>query len=96
MAWSIRNPQAKRTDQRSEQAATYRKLYKSARWKMLRELVLADSPLCRECETSGAIEAADEVDHIKPHRGNAELFFDAGNLQGLCKRCHARKTARGE
>jgi 5-methylcytosine-specific restriction endonuclease McrA len=28
------------------------------------------------------------VDHIKPHKGNLVLFWDEGNLQALCKRCH--------
>jgi 5-methylcytosine-specific restriction endonuclease McrA len=27
-------------------------------------------------------------DHIKPHRGKEELFWDEGNLQTLCKPCH--------
>jgi 5-methylcytosine-specific restriction protein A len=37
-----------------------------------------------------------EVDHKTPHRGAYALFWDRQNLQGLCKRCHARKTQRGE
>lgn len=28
------------------------------------------------------------VDHIKPHKGDRELFFDKRNLQSLTKRCH--------
>lgn len=28
------------------------------------------------------------VDHKLPHRGNSALFFDAGNLQSLAKKCH--------
>ena len=28
------------------------------------------------------------VDHIKSHRGNASLMYDADNLQTLCKRHH--------
>lgn len=38
--------------------------------------------------------AATVVDHIIPHRGNEELFWDEDNWQGLCKRCHDRKTWR--
>ena len=34
-----------------------------------------------------------EVDHKIPHRGNWDLFTDLKNLQGLCRSCHARKTA---
>lgn len=32
------------------------------------------------------------VDHIVPHTGNADLFWDKDNLQGLCKGCHDSKT----
>ncbi|NMA84113.1 MAG: HNH endonuclease [Epulopiscium sp.] len=34
------------------------------------------------------------VDHIKPHKGNEDLFYDINNLQSLCKSCHDRKTAK--
>ena len=34
------------------------------------------------------------VDHIIPHKGNLELFWDEDNLQALCKPCHDRKTAK--
>ena len=33
-----------------------------------------------------------EVDHIQPHKGDSELFYDAANLASLCKICHSRKT----
>jgi hypothetical protein len=36
----------------------------------------------------GRVEAAAVVDHIRPHEGNEVLFWDAGNLQSLCKRHH--------
>jgi 5-methylcytosine-specific restriction protein A len=38
-------------------------------------------------------ELAAETDHIIPHRGNYELFWDPNNWQGLCRSCHSRKTA---
>lgn len=35
------------------------------------------------------------ADHIEPHRGDAEKFWDLeGNCQALCFRCHQSKTAR--
>lgn len=35
------------------------------------------------------------VDHVKPHRGDLELFLDRTNLQSLCKPCHdAHKQAQ--
>ena len=37
---------------------------------------------------------AKEVDHIIPHRGDMQLFWDVANWQGLCKSCHSKKTAQ--
>lgn len=28
------------------------------------------------------------VDHIKPHKGDMSLFWDADNWQSLCTTCH--------
>lgn len=57
--------------------------------KGLRVLVLARDPICKICNRYASTIA----DHIKPHRGNWELFTDLNNLQGLCKSCHDTKTA---
>lgn len=32
------------------------------------------------------------VDHIIPHRGNKDLFWDESNWQALCKKCHDKNT----
>jgi 5-methylcytosine-specific restriction protein A len=58
------------------------------RWNKLRRLFLAHNPLCRFCERAGRITLATVVDHITPHRGDRELFWDQSNWQPLCKRCH--------
>lgn len=63
------------------------------RWQRYRERFLKEHPLCIACEREGKIRLANEVDHIKPHRGNAGLFWDSRNHQSLCKPCHSRKTA---
>ncbi len=34
------------------------------------------------------------VDHIRPHKGNQELFWDVTNWGALCKRCHDIKTVK--
>lgn len=34
------------------------------------------------------------VDHIIPHRGNYDLFWNQDNWQTLCKLHHDQKTAR--
>jgi 5-methylcytosine-specific restriction protein A len=70
---------------------TYHALYKLARWKRLRRIVLAEQPICQTCQT----ELTTDVDHIQPHRGNESLFWARDNLQGLCASCHSIKTAKG-
>jgi len=57
--------------------------------------VLEEEPLCRMCMKEGKITAAQMVDHIKPRsKGGAD--FERSNLQPLCNKCHAKKTAKGE
>ena len=69
-----------------------------SKWQKRRRLFLALHPLCCDPHTRhpGVTVAANVVDHIKPHRGDEKLFWDASNLQPLCKPCHDAKTARGE
>jgi len=80
-----------RDNRRSEQARLYRRLYQSPRWRKLRAYQLAEHPLCQcaHCrEGDGRVTVATVVDHIKPHNGDEELFFDEGNIQSMAKTCH--------
>lgn len=79
--------QRREEDQRRD--PTVRRLYNNARWRSASRAYLACNPICARC---GGL--AEVVDHIVPHRGDYESFWNAGgNWQGLCKRCHDRKTA---
>lgn len=62
------------------------------RWQRARARYLRQNPLCVKCLENGQFVEASVVDHIKPHRGNAVLFWDEGNWQSLCKSCHDSKT----
>jgi 5-methylcytosine-specific restriction endonuclease McrA len=62
-------------------------LYNSRAWKDLRARLLYTEPLCRMCSALGLVRAATVADHIKPHRGDEDLFFE-GELQPLCETCH--------
>lgn len=77
----------RRTDYRSKEAGEYRKLYSTAAWKAKRKAQLDVHYLCRMCDAAGLVVAATIVDHVKPHRGDLDLFWN-GDLQSLCKRCH--------
>ena len=59
-----------------------------ARWRKLRKLVLHDDPICAVCH----VAASEEVDHILPKASGG--MDELSNLQGICERCHAEKTAQ--
>jgi 5-methylcytosine-specific restriction endonuclease McrA len=42
------------------------------------------------------VTVADTVDHVKPHKGDVLLFWDADNLQSLCAACHNKDKQRIE
>jgi 5-methylcytosine-specific restriction protein A len=73
---------------------SYYAWYDSARWQMLRSKILFACPLCVECSKLGRHTSASVVDHIVAHKGNINLFWDAENLQSLCKTCHSAKTSK--
>lgn len=63
-----------------------------SKWRIARAKFLKVNPLCVRCKAEGRLVKATVVDHIIPHRGNKELFWDECNWQALCKRCHDKKT----
>ena len=63
------------------------------RWQKARGTFLRRSPLCVECEKQGLCVAATIVDHIIPHKGDQDLFWDTSNWQSLCQPHHDKKTA---
>lgn len=84
----------KRIKPRKRESATKRGY--NYRWQKESRRWLAVNPLCVECKSEGRLTPATCVDHIKPHRGNMQLFWESSNWQGLCDQCHTAKTARGE
>jgi 5-methylcytosine-specific restriction protein A len=74
------------------QCRKYHKMYGKTAWVNLRISFLRDNPLCIECLNDGIYKMAKIVDHIIPHKGDTETFFDLRNLQSLCKKHHDKKT----
>ena len=80
----------------------------NSRWQRYAKNFLMGHPLCVEClrknegghgiprDAPERIRASEVVDHIVPHRGDQELFWNPANHQALCKHCHDQKTGRGE
>jgi len=58
------------------------------------EIFKARNPLCAICAQEGHDHSGGQVDHIKPHRGNYDLFWDVKNWQNLCAHHHAVKTSK--
>lgn len=77
----------------SEQRASSSRRGYDARWRRYRQSFLAANPICVICLGEGRTRLATVVDHIKPHKGRYDLFWDKDNHQSLCKQCHDRKTA---
>lgn len=79
------------------------------KWQKVSAAFLREFPLCVECTGQGLTELATDVDHKIPHRLAAakasgdqaeiakalKLFWNRDNWQGLCKRHHSAKTAKG-
>lgn len=64
------------------------------KWQNASKRYLTAHPLCEICKKNGKCTKATVVDHIKPHRGNPELFWNPENWQALCKPCHDHKTGK--
>jgi 5-methylcytosine-specific restriction protein A len=68
----------------------------NTRWEKARKTYLMRNPLCVMCQREGRVNPATVVDHIFPHKGDQQLFWDTDNWQGLCKPHHDRDKQREE
>lgn len=82
-------------DNKDKRPNSYRRGY-DRRWQQVSKNFLSSHPFCEECKKHGINNLATEVDHITPHRGNKELFWDETNWQALCHSCHSKKTSTEE
>lgn len=90
---------SKSHDRHREARAPWRKWYRTARWSKLRlkiferDLFQCQMPGCGHIEGNTAKLVCD---HVTPHRGDYERFWDESNLQTLCKPCHDSRKQRQE
>lgn len=56
-------------------------------WEKYRLRFLAENPRCYSCGVIAVV-----VDHLKPHKGDENLFKQLDNHIPLCKRCHDTVT----
>ncbi len=79
--WGKRKPVQRRG------SSAWHQFYNSARWRREKAEFLARYPMCAICGAKATV-----VDHIVPHRGNEELFWNRDNWQSLCALHHGAKT----
>lgn len=89
----------RRDDDRRRNAQPWRHWYWTTAWRKKAKAQLLDEPLCAYCLREGRITPATVADHVKPHRGDPDLFWN-GELQSLCDeapwRCHSRVKQKEE
>jgi len=85
--------EGKERDQQRTAAAPWREWYKTTRWQKLRRHVLQRD--LYTCQRTGVLLIGKHpapnspvVDHIKPHRGDPDLFWDEANLMAVSKAYH--------
>lgn len=72
-----------------ERAQPWHRWYSTSRWRRLRlDVFVRDKFICCSCGRIQSNTSLLVCDHKVPHRGSAVLFWDAANLQCMCKRCH--------
>ena len=64
------------------------------RWREGTRRLPGAAPAVRRLPGPGPRGAGDVVDHVVPHRGDQQLFWDESNWAPACKPCHDAKTAR--
>jgi 5-methylcytosine-specific restriction enzyme A len=64
------------------------------RWQQARLSFLAAHPLCIDCSKQGRVTEATTIDHVIPHKGNEELFWDVSNWESCCASCHSIRTLK--
>lgn len=96
MPWAPRTHRAEKQPPRNRQSISRRRfahLYDSARWRKCSRDFRKRFPICQKCEAAGIIKPSQLTDHVRPHRGNEELFWDESNWAALCNQCHNKKSA---
>jgi len=89
IGWLRDDGSAKPYGQSRDRSQPWRAWYKTARWQRLRwQVLVRDGFTCRFCNVIEAQTARLVADHIIAHRGDEALFWNADNLQCLCKACH--------
>ena len=78
-------------DHRRDEEQPWRQWMHSPRWRNASGMHKAEYPLCAECERQGRVTPVAVTDHIVPHNGDYDLFWNEDNWQSLCNAHHEEK-----
>ena len=91
MAFSPKRFRMRGQPTRQEQSKVYDERRGSAsargythRWSKAAATFKTRHPLCLGCEAAGDVVAARLVDHVEPHRGDQDKFWDTSMWQPCC------------
>lgn len=89
------------SDPATNRRAPWHNWYKLARWRELKQFVhVRDNYVCQKtgvlCFGEHPAPNSPVADHIKAHRGNPDLFWDAANVQTVSKAYHDTEKQRLE
>ena len=90
----MRHKQDRRLNKCKRSHHGYRSWYSTKRWIAAAHRFRTENPLCVQCLDESIVKPAEAVDHIVPHAGDLELFWDPANWQSLCWSHHSKKTTR--
>lgn len=96
MPWNAKSHErllAKASKARDPHRPSAHKRGYNRRWRQISKAFVVSNPYCAEHSRQGKIASSEVTDHIIPHKGDMDLFWDPSNWQALCKRCHDRKSA---
>lgn len=86
--WSKEKREHYRKQNKPTYKYSYETSYQNRKWIKFRKKYLEDCNYCIICGDQSEV-----IDHIYPHKGDIDLFWDRGNMWPLCVKCHNTKTA---
>lgn len=74
---------------KTDRAKETSKVYKNKQWKYTREAIkIRQSGLCLCCKKLKKVKAIDHIHHIVTTEEDKTLWYELGNLVGVCEQCH--------
>lgn len=59
-----------------------------AQWDRASALFRLHHPICKGCDAVGLVTATEVTDHVEPHKGNRDRFWNAAMWQPACRWHH--------